>query len=260
MSRPIIGIPMQTLDPIPGQTPLCWIMGQTYVRVLTEEGAVPWLVPPLTFDEETLRAIYHRLDGLFLTGGVDVDPAHYNESKDPLCGKTDAARDSAEIQLVRWAIRDQKPLLGVCRGVQLLNVACGGTLYQDMSRYREKTVKHDYFPTPDRYSRDMLAHTVRLAPGSQLSAILGADAVQVNSMHHQGVKHLAPALVANAWAPDGIVEGLEGRNGQFLLGVQWHPEELTGRDSAMTRLFRAFLRAAQDYIAQAATTNPRGGN
>src|SRR6185369_5056481 len=112
MARPVIGIPMQTLDPIPGQTPLCWIMGQTYVRVLSEIEAVPWLIPPLTGDVATLRAIYEQLHGVFLTGGMDVDPCQYEEPKDTLCGKTDQSRDRTELQLVRWAVEDKKPVLG----------------------------------------------------------------------------------------------------------------------------------------------------
>jgi putative glutamine amidotransferase len=257
MARPVVGIPMQTLDPIPGQTPLCWIMGQTYVRVLTELGAVPWLIPPLVGDVDTLRAIYEQLDGVFLTGGVDVDPSSYAEDRDTLCGKTDRSRDWAELQLVRWAVEAKKPVLGVCRGAQVLNVACGGTLYQDVGKFYPRSQKHDYFPTPERYSRDMLAHVVRVEPQSRLARILGAEAVQVNSMHHQGIKRLAESLTPNAWAPDGLIEGVEGRNGQFLLGVQWHPEELTRRDNAMTALFRAFLDAANEYhLATGPTTAP----
>src|SRR5436190_1435911 len=144
MARPIVGIPMQTLDPIPGQTPLCWIMGQTYVRVLTEIGAVPWLIPPLVGDVDTLRAIYEQLQGVFLTGGVDVDPSQYEEPRDASCGRTDTARDGAALQLVRWAIADKKPVLGVCRGAQVLNVACGGTLYQDVGKFYGPSLKHDY--------------------------------------------------------------------------------------------------------------------
>lgn len=258
MAGPVVGIPMQTLDPVPGQTPLCWIMGQTYVRALTEHGAVPWLIPPVVGEVTTLRAIYDHLDGLFLTGGVDVDPEQYDETRDSLCGRTDRARDWAEVQLVRWAVADKKPVLGVCRGVQLLNVACGGTLYQDVGKQYGPQLKHDYFPTADRYSRDMLAHAVRVAPASRLGRILRAESVQVNSMHHQGIRRLAATLTANAWAPDGLIEGVEGKNGQFLLGIQWHPEELTRRDTAMAALFQAFLDAAQEYrVATAATTAPR---
>jgi putative glutamine amidotransferase len=244
MSRPIIGIPMQTLEPIPGETPLCWIMGQRYVRILTEAGAVPWLIPPLADDLATLRAVYEKLDGLFLTGGVDMDPAHYDEPKENGCGKTDRARDGAEIQLVHWAVADEKPVLGVCRGVQVLNVACGGTLYQDVGTHYRQAIKHDYFPVLQQYTRDMLAHEVRVAPESRLGAILQMPAVQVNSMHHQGIKRLADKLVANAWAPDGLIEGVESKEQPFLIGVQWHPEELVERDRAMQQLFHAFLEAA----------------
>lgn len=255
MPGPVVGIPMQTLDPIPGQTPLCWIMGQTYVRALTEQGAVPWLIPPVVGDVDTLRAIYEHLQGLFLTGGVDVDPCQYAEPTDSLCGKTDKARDWAELQLVRWAVEDKKPVLGVCRGVQVLNVACGGTLYQDVGKFYGPTLKHDYFPTADRYTRDMLAHAVKVEPSSRLGRILRAESVQVNSMHHQGIKQLADPLAANAWAPDGLIEGVEGKNGQFLLGVQWHPEELTRRDDAMHALFHAFLHAAEEYRDGTASTS-----
>lgn len=257
MSRPVIGIPMQTLDPIPGQTPLCWIMGQTYVRVLTEQGAVPWLIPPLVGDEDTLRAIYEHLHGIFLTGGVDVDPSNYEESKDALCGKTDKARDWAEMQLVRWALEDKKPVLGVCRGAQLLNVALGGTLYQDVGKFYEQSIKHDYFPTPERWTRDMYAHLVNIEPGTRLASILKADRIEVNSMHHQGIKKLAEPLKANSWAPDGLIEGVEGKNGQFLVGVQWHPEELTRRDVAMHQLFHAFVDAVQQFRPDTATTTPQ---
>jgi putative glutamine amidotransferase len=254
MARPIVGIPMQTLDPIPGQTPLCWIMGQAYVRVLTDAGATPWLIPPLVGDLPTLRSIYDHLHGIFLTGGVDVDPSQYEEPKDILCGRTDRARDWAELHLVRWAVEDKKPVLGVCRGAQLLNVACGGSLYQDVGKFYGPTLKHDYFPTTERYSRDMLAHVVTVSPESRLGTILGTGSVQVNSMHHQGIKKLAESLTANAWAPDGLIEGVEGRNGQFLVGVQWHPEELIGRDHAMAALFQAFLTAAEEYRFTTAPT------
>lgn len=257
MSRPVIGIPMQTLDPIPGQTPLCWIMGQTYVRVLSENGAIPWLIPPIIGDTETLRGTYDRLDGIFLTGGVDVDPSQYDEPKDALCGKTDKARDWAELQLVRWAVEDKKPVLGVCRGAQLMNVACGGTLYQDVNKFYERSIKHDYFPTPERWTRDMYAHVVKIAPESRLADIVKSETIHVNSMHHQGIKKLADSLMANSWAPDGLIEGVEGKNGQFLVGVQWHPEELTRRDAAMHQLFQAFLEAVEEYRGTTATTTPR---
>jgi putative glutamine amidotransferase len=243
--RPLIGIATQTLQPIPGQVPLAWVMGQKYVRVLTSLGAVPWLVPLLPDDEATLREVYDRLDGVFVTGGVDVDPSRYGEERLPVCGASDADRDATELLLLRWAVADHKPVLGVCRGHQVLNVALGGTLYQDVTAQRPQAIRHDYFPVPGSpHTRDELTHDVELDRSTRLAGILGADRLRVNSMHHQGVKTLAPGLVASAFAPDGLIEGIEGTNGRFLVGVQWHPEELADRDPAMRRLFTAFLEAA----------------
>jgi putative glutamine amidotransferase len=242
--RPVIGVATQTLEPGPGQQlPACWIMGQRYVRVLASAGAVPWLVPLLQGDEDTLRAISERLDGVFLTGGVDVDPSCYGEERHPLCGATDPARDWTELRLVRWAVADGKPVLGVCRGIQLINVAAGGTLYQDVTAQHARAIKHDYFPAGG-FTRDQLTHPVRVVEGSRLAGILASAETAVNSMHHQGIKALAPGLAATAFAPDGLIEAVEGRNGQFLVGVQWHPEELADRHAPMRRLFTAFLEAA----------------
>jgi putative glutamine amidotransferase len=219
-------------------------MSQRYVQVLSTLGAVPWLIPLLPGDEATLRAVYGRLDGLFLTGGVDVDPSHYGEPRHPRCGPTDPDRDAVELRLVHWALADHKPLLAVCRGFQVLNVACGGTLYQDVGSQCAAAIKHDHFPqangTP---TRDYLAHEVRVQSGTRLGRYLGADQVPVNSMHHQGIKRLAAGLVPSAWAPDGLIEGVEGTNGHYLVGVQWHPEELTAL-AGQRQLFTEFLAAA----------------
>jgi putative glutamine amidotransferase len=243
--RPIIGIPTQTQPAVPGELPRCWIMSNRYVQVLASAGAVPWLIPLLPNDEATLRAIYEQLDGVFLTGGVDVDPSRYGEEKHPLCGRTDPDRDAVEIQFVRWALQDEKPLLAVCRGFQVLNVAFGGTLFQDIGDQYPNALKHDHFPQPDgKPPRDYLSHPVRVDPTSRLGKFLGAEATPVNSMHHQGIKQLANGLVANAWAPDGLIEGIEGTNGQFLVAVQWHPEEMTQSDAGMRRLFDAFIEAS----------------
>src|SRR5207237_824725 len=129
---PVIGITTQTLEAIPDQLPRCWVMSQRYVQVLTAAGAIPWVIPLLEGNEGTLRQIYERLDGLFLPGGVDVDPVAYGEPRSALCGRTDPARDWTELLFVRWALADRKPVLAVCRGAQLVNVAVGGSLYQDV--------------------------------------------------------------------------------------------------------------------------------
>ena len=241
---PVIGITTQTLEAIPEQLPRCWVMSQRYVHVLTAAGAIPWVVPLLEGNEAALRQIYDRLDGLFLPGGVDVDPATYGEARSELCGRIDAARDWTELLLARWALADRKPVLAVCRGAQLINVAVGGSLYQDVSAQHPDAIKHDHFPLKGR-RRDELAHDVVIPPGSRLHRLLGADRLEVNSMHHQGIARLAPGLRAVATSPDGLIEGVEGgTNGQFLLGVQWHPEDLVDVDPRMRRLFDAFIEAA----------------
>jgi len=245
-ARPVIGIATQTLEAIPGQVPLAWVMGQKYVRVLTSVGAVPWIIPLLPDDEATLRLIYEKTDGIFLTGGVDMEPSTYGETRHELCGKTDPARDATELTLLRWAMADRKPVLGVCRGIQVINVAAGGTLYQDLTAQRPEGIKHDYFPPAEGCTRNSLTHKVRVERNSRLGRIIASDEASVNSMHHQGIKALAPGLMPTAFAPDGLIEGVEGANGQFLLGVQWHPEELAESDPLMRRLFSTFVAAVTD--------------
>jgi putative glutamine amidotransferase len=242
--RPIIGVPTQTLEEIPGELPRCWVMSQQYVRVLVQAGAVPWIIPLLAGDTATLRAIYDRLDGVFLPGGVDIHPSSYHEEPTALCGRTDPDRDETELTLTRWAMEDKKPLLAVCRGVQVVNVAAGGSVHQDLAAQVPDSIKHDYFPGQGQYSRDMLVHEVRIPADTRLGRLVGVPAIRVNSMHHQGIKRLAEGLRPNAFAPDGLIEGLESSNGHFLLGVQWHPEALVERDPLMHRLFSAFVEAA----------------
>ena len=245
--RPTIGLATQTLEAVPGKLPLCWIMGQRYVRVLTGAGALPWLIPLLRDDPATLRAIYDRLDGLLLTGGVDIDPANYGEQRHELCDRSDPDRDWAELTLIRWAVADGKPVLGVCRGIQAINVACGGSLYQHVADEHPAPIKHDYFPTATAYSRDYLAHPVRVRGGSRLRRLLDAEHIAVNSMHHQGIKRLAEGLTPTAFAPDGLIEGVEGADGVYLVGVQWHPEELAEAQPPMRRLFTDFVEAAASF-------------
>ena len=242
--RPVIGITTQTLEAIPDQLPRCWVMSQRYVQVLVQAGAIPWVIPLLEHDEATLRGIYDRTDALFLPGGVDIDPAAYGAERGPACGRTDPARDWTELLLTRWALADAKPVLAVCRGAQILNVAVGGTLYQDVGTEHATALKHDQFPTGGR-RRDDLSHDVRIAAGSRLGALLETDVLPVNSMHHQGIARLAPGLTAVAMAADGLIEGVEVADDRFVLGVQWHPEDLVDVDPRMRRLFDAFIAAAR---------------
>jgi putative glutamine amidotransferase len=244
MRRPVIGIATQTLPAVPGERQACWLMGRSYVEELRKVGAVPWVIPLLPHDPDTLGEIFDRLDGVFITGGVDVDPGRYGEAKTPLCGATDPDRDAVEIALLTHALSRGLPVFAVCRGIQILNVACGGTLYQDVTAQVPAALKHDFFPTPEQPSRKFLAHDVTVKPGSRLGHILGEAVVPVNSMHHQAIKDLAPNLAPTAYAPDGIIEGVEAADGRYLVAVQWHPEELTDTHPGMARLFSAFAEAA----------------
>jgi len=248
-TRPTIGVPTQNLQSIGGispDIPASWVMSHRYVDALTSVGAVPWLIPLVT-DDAVLRAIYEGLDGVFLPGGADIDPKSYNAERQPTCDRSDPPRDRVELALVRWAIEDAKPVLGVCRGLQIINLAAGGSLVQDLKTEVPDAMKHDYFPYRDGYPRDHLAHTVRVIEGTLLHRITGVSQLSVNSMHHQGVSQLGAGLVASAVAPDGIVEGLESADGTFLVGVQWHPEVLMDSDPRMKQLFAEFIAASREY-------------
>jgi putative glutamine amidotransferase len=244
--RPIVGVPTQTLQSIGGvsaEIPPSWVMSQRYVLTLTNAGAIPWLIPLV--DDETLRGVYDALDAVFLPGGADIDPVSYGTAPHALCDKTDRERDRVELALARWAIDDGKPILGVCRGMQLINLAAGGTLFQDIAEQVPESIKHDYFPfSGQHFTRDYLAHEVSVVPGTRLAGVFGAGSLRVNSMHHQGVRDIGDGLVVSATAPDGLVEALESSDGQYVVGVQWHPEALTDSQSAARQLFDEFVQIA----------------
>lgn len=254
--RPVIGLTTQTLhsiDGIPPALPASWVMNQRYFLAATMVGAVPWMIPLLDDDLNTLREIYERLDGILLPGGVDVSPLEYGETVRPECGNLDPARDRVELQLTRWAMEDGKPLLGLCRGLQIINVASGGTLWQDLAAQNGNFQKHDYFPTTG-FERDHLAHDVDVVAGSKLARFLESTRVPVNSMHHQGIKALGQGLVASATAPDGLIEAVEGNTDAFMVGVQWHPEVFEMADPHFRHLFGSFIKAS---IAWAQAHAPR---
>ena len=250
--RPIIGIPAQSLqaiDRIPEDLPPSWVMNQRYYQACAQAGAAPFMVPLFDDDPDVLRALYDTLDGVFLAGGVDVDPGSYGEERDELCGRTDLARDRVELAFARWAMQDGKPLLGVCRGMQVVNVAAGGTLVQDCTARWEGAVKHDYFPG-EGWSRDHLAHAIKLSADSHLHRAFGAEEAMVNSMHHQGIQRLGDGLRATAWAPDGLIEAIESQDeAQFMVGVQWHPEVLIDSDLPTAKLFAEFIAACRAHHA-----------
>jgi len=218
----------------------------TYARAIEEAGAEAVLVQP--GDEVNIEGF----DGLLLHGGWDVEPKRYGREPHPRLGRTEPRLDALEIDLARRLRARRRPVLGICRGQQTLNVAAGGTLYQDLAAWCDAAIKHDYCPDEPRQRTD-LVHEVIVEPRTQLASIIGAGATTVNSMHHQGIKKLAPGLVVNARAPDGLIEGVEGADDGYLLGVQWHPEELVESDPAMRRLFESFIESATAYQPEVAT-------
>lgn len=220
-------------------------VNEAYTRSVEHAGMLPVVIPPLD-DERRAAAIAASVDGLMLTGGEDVDPARYGAPRHATTDGTHEGRDRCEIALVVAARTLALPTLAICRGLQILNVALGGTLVQDIPSERPGAIGH----APGG-ARDARVHDVRVDAGSRLAEALGTTALSVNSSHHQALDVIAPDLAVTARAPDGIVEGAEWTGDRWwMLGVQWHPEELTQTREAWDReLFEAFRRAvlARDH-------------
>jgi putative glutamine amidotransferase len=212
----------------------------SYVEAVTAAGGIPVLIP-LGLNDDALRALLARLDGLLLPGGGDIAGEHYRSEHPNFIFNIDPDRDRVELTLAREAVERGKPLLAICRGHQMLNVALGGSLYEDVLALMPGAIKHDFFGA---FPRNHQAHAVALTPGSRLAAAIGQAIACVNSLHHQGIRDLAPGLVAAAHSPDGLIEGVEAPGHPFALGVQWHPENLIHDDPAMLGLFRGLVEAA----------------
>ncbi len=221
------------------------LLARTYVDIVLDAGGVPVLLPPVV---ESAHAV-DRVDAVLLSGGRDVAPDRYGAAPHPAAGVPHPDRDGAELAVLDRALELDLPVLGVCRGAQLLNVAFGGTLHQHLP----DVVGHDgHNPTPGEFN-DI---DVRLDPAGRVGAAVGPQ-VRVRCHHHQAVDRLAPDLVATGWAADGTVEAVEGREGParpFVVGVQWHPEE----DAADIRLFAALLPPASGADHPAALLRQRG--
>ncbi len=204
-----------------------------YARALALAGGMPLVLPPTT-DEDALGAALHRLDGLVLIGGKDLSPRWYGQKRHPRTRPADRRRLEGDLLLAQVALARDIPILGICMGCQLLNVGLGGDLIQHIPDRVGTAVRH--FPRES-------FHPARVAPGSRLAAVLGRTELEVNSSHHQAIGRLGEGLRAVAWAPDGIVEAVEGNGERFLLAVQWHPERIADRPGQLA-LFRALVEAA----------------
>ncbi len=218
---------------------------QGYIDAVVQAGGFPVVLPPVA-DMRALRGMFERVDGLILTGGVDVAPELYGEERHPRLGAVHPERDTAEVPLARWAVAEHKPLLGICRGIQLLNVALGGTLYQDLETQRPGPIDHEISAKHECW--EGLDHGLTLAEDSRLAELLGESELQVNSLHHQALKDVAPGLRVVGHAPDGVIEAVEGTDGGFVLAVQCHPEQLwQAADIGWRNVFRALILAAEGH-------------
>ncbi|MCX8024275.1 MAG: gamma-glutamyl-gamma-aminobutyrate hydrolase family protein [Thermanaerothrix sp.] len=232
MPRPLIGI---TLGRKFKDDERLFTISETYIAAVERAGGVAVLLPALA-DIEAVQMVRQRLDGLLLTGGADVDPALYGGQSHPSVYGVDPSRDATEIALVRMAVESGWPFLGICRGIQVINVALGGTLYVDLPEQLGTQVAH---------RSEENGHPVRIDPDSRLAGLVKATEIQVNSYHHQGIERLAPELRATGWAPDGLIEAVELPGHPFGLGVQWHPERRPDSPPHFV-LFQALVQAARD--------------
>ncbi len=240
---PIIGVSTMDDNDAAGVHAPRFGINQSYCKAVEAAGGVPILVPHLD-DPDALRRIYELLDGMLLPGGLDVHPKYYGQEPHPALDPTDVGLDHAEITMLPWALDDDLPILGICRGEQVLNVVMGGTLIQDI--YSEYPTTIDHRESYKRKIRDFLAHDIAIEPGTRLHELVGQDRVWVNTSHHQSIDKVGDGLIATAWSPDGIVEGIEAPDHYFMVAVQCHPEELWRKHAWARKLFSEFVEAASE--------------
>jgi len=207
------------------------------VTALESAGLIPLIVPPLS-RASAAAVILDSVSGLVLTGGEDIDPARYGEKRHEKIRSINAARDATEIALIEEAKARGKPILAICRGIQILNVALGGTLVQDIPSQLDTKIAHD-----EDSPRNSRSHDISIEPGSLIAKAVGTEHCTVNSFHHQSVKRVADGMRVTARSPDGVIEGLESADDWWVIAVQWHPEEMTDSPEPWDRgLFKAFAQ------------------
>jgi putative glutamine amidotransferase len=238
MKKPLIGIGSDVLR-TDGERDRAFVF-TTYIESLKRAGAVPVIIPP---QPENAADVLDEIDGLLLAGGDDCDPSEYGEEKHPSSELMDPRRQKNDVGLARLARERGVPTLGICLGLQVMNVAAGGALIQDIGSAVDTEIDHASEPS-DRHR-----HEVHIDSSTKLGRILGARELNVNSSHHQAVGRVAEGLQITAKAPDGVVEGLEDASHPFYVGVQWHPEDMPGEPSA-TAIFGAFVEAARNHARE----------
>jgi putative glutamine amidotransferase len=237
MSQPVIGFTALRSDE---QRSRHHVLSGPYVCAIEAVGGYPITLPALPGPAG--RGL-DLVSGLLLLGGGDIEAEHFGQATGPRSDYLNPLRDRFELAILREALRRRMPVFGICRGMQVINVALGGTLYQDIRDEASTDLEHNREDIPDQ-----AVHGISIDPQSCLASILGSTQASVNSSHHQAIKTLSPRLKAAAWAPDGVIEAVEicGENG-FMLGVQWHPERIAERMPEQRRLFERFVKAAEGY-------------
>ena len=234
--KPLIGITTFQSVNVYGHPTV--VLMQSYIRAIMQAGGVPVLIPSMIADDGW-DALYSRLDGILFSGGGDIGLEYAPGDPHPRIDDVELERDSVEFKMIQASASDGKPFLGICRGCQVLNVALGGTLYTHIPDQLPRALDHAY---PGN-KRTILVHEVKVEEGTHISEILGEPIIRVNSLHHQGLKNIAPPLRVAGHAPDGLVEAVELPDHPFGIAVQWHPEWLT--DQVPTQnLFRKFVESA----------------
>lgn len=215
-------------------------LAQTYVKAVLAAGGIP-ILAPVTMPTDDMRAVYDQCNGVLLTGGSDCDPADFGEERHEKTSGIDHDRDRAEYALVKWAIQEDKPIFGICRGEQVMNVAMGGSLIQDIPSQWQTDATHAW-----QGARNDLAHTVSVDANTRLAGMTGAGEIHTNSFHHQSVKKLGDGFKVSARAADGVIEGIENPTRAFAVGVQWHPEDLAPERDEAAALFKEFVNACKN--------------
>lgn len=215
-----------------------YFLPRAYAASIEAAGGMPILLTNLK--EPEINNILTHLDGILLTGGSDVDPRYFGEEPLPQTGEITPDRDEFEIKLSKLVLKRNIPILAICRGIQVLNIAAGGTIYQDINTQCIKPIKHNQ-NAPRWYD----SHEISIGKNTKLYDILGIDNLRVNSFHHQAIKNTAKNFIINAKSSDGIIEGIESVVHKFALGVQWHPECMWERNPKMLHLFKGFIDIAE---------------
>ena len=233
----VIGIPCSfEHKPVdPNHTQRYFYLNQPYVTAIHEAGGVPIMIP-VGLEARYPNKILGMIDGLLFTGGSDIDPNLYNDFPHEKLGRVDPRKDRTEIELFMLAFNQNMPILGICRGLQMINVALDGTLYQDIASQVRMSMNH--YPN---YPRSEVSHRVDIDAGSKLHKVVGETSIWVNSSHHQAIKLHGKGLVTDAKAADGVTEGLEHPAKKWVIGVQWHPELYWRTDRLMAKLFKDFV-------------------